>query len=359
MVHTDICIAGAGIIGLSLALELHARGLGVTVVEARLPLREASTAAAGMLAADDPHNPAELSPLAHRSVALYPEFLRRLQSLSGIAVPFQTSFTLQSVTDTPSAPLDYRLLTASDGIAPPLSSGFALLRERSLDPRQLASALLTAVASTTVHLLTGTPVLSTLAMGDSVAVSTSASAIEAARFVDCTGAWTSDPAYTVFPIKGQMLALALPAEFPMRRTLRTRDIYIVPRTAGPNAGRAIVGATVEDAGFDRIVHTAQIEDLRRQAIALVPELAHAPVLESWSGLRPATADRLPLIGPHPTKPRHWIATGHFRNGILLAPATARIMTQLLLNETPSLTTEAFSPSRPMASQRQSVFPERS
>lgn len=349
MVRSDICIAGAGIIGLSLALELQARGLSITVVEAGLPLREASTAAAGMLAADDPHNPAELSALAHLSIALYQQFLDRLQSLGGIAVPFQTAFTLQSADLQPSTTLEPRFLTSSDETAPPWSSGFTLLNEHSVDPRQLAAALLAAVASTSIHLSPQAPIISTSTREDSVVVSTSADTIEAAHFVDCTGAWASDPAYTVIPIKGQMLALALPPEFPMRRTLRTKDIYIVPRTAGPNAGRAIIGATVEDVGFDKIVHAEPIEDLRRHAVALVPELARAAVIESWSGLRPASADRLPLIGPHPTKPRHWIATGHFRNGILLAPATARIMTQLVLNETPSVSMEAFSPSRPMAS----------
>ena len=96
MLDTDICIAGAGVIGLSLALELHSRGLSVTVVEAGQPLREASWAAAGMLAVHDPHNPAELSELAELSVSLYPQFLSHLESLGGLSVPFQTLRTLQS-----------------------------------------------------------------------------------------------------------------------------------------------------------------------------------------------------------------------------------------------------------------------
>src|ERR1700731_3089458 len=95
MLHADICVAGAGIIGLSLALELHHRGARVIVVEANSPLLEASTAAAGMLAAEDPENPPQLIALSRRSLALYPQFLARIEQLGGLAVPFQTSLTLQ------------------------------------------------------------------------------------------------------------------------------------------------------------------------------------------------------------------------------------------------------------------------
>lgn len=348
MVHTDICIAGAGLIGLSLALELHRREIDVTVIEAGLAMREASTAAAGMLAADDPSNPTELAALSHLSIALYPEFLERLRRLGGEVVPFQTSHTLQATRAEGVAALDPRFLMASDEGAPALSSGFALLKEHSVDPRQLAVAVLAAVASARITLITESPVVSTQTTAETVMVSTGRTVIEAAQFVDCTGAWATDPAYEVRPVKGQMLAVALPAEFPMMRTLRTEEIYIVPRTSGPNAGRAIIGATVEDAGYDKTVHVEQVEELRRMAVALIPPLADAAVVETWSGLRPATADRLPLIGAHPMKRRHWVAAGHYRNGILLAPATARVTAQLLLRETPSVSVEPLSPARNMA-----------
>jgi glycine oxidase len=142
-----------------------------------------------------------------------------------------------------------------------------------------------------------------------------------------------------------MLSLALPGDLPLRTTVRTEDIYIVPRTLGPDAGRAIVGATVEEAGFDRTVEPAAIESLRQRAISLIPGLAHATIVDSWAGLRPATPDRLPILGPHPTRPHHWLATGHYRNGILLAPATAKVMSDLILDRTPAISLEAFSASR--------------
>jgi glycine oxidase len=348
MFRTDICIAGAGIIGLSLALELQASGLSVIVLEAGAPMQQASTAAAGMLAADDPHNPPELSALAHLSTSLYPAFLERIAKLSGIGVPFQTSRTLQSLHNATESDVSLSTNTAlasalDDELL--LPAGFKILREQSIDPRQLASSLLAAVGASSIVLFANEPTVATHAESDVVKVSTADRTIEAMHFVDCTGTWANDPLYSVAPIKGQMLAVALPEDFPLKMTVRTRDIYIVPRTAGPSAGRAIIGATIEDVGFDKIVHAAQIAELHRQASALLPPLAQATLLESWSGLRPATSDRLPILGAHPTRPHHWIATGHYRNGILLAPATAHIMAQLILGQAPALSLDAFSSSR--------------
>ena len=142
-----------------------------------------------------------------------------------------------------------------------------------------------------------------------------------------------------------MLSVALPASLPLDLVLRTPDVYIVPRTKGPGAGRAIIGATIEDAGFDTTVHPADIASLQAKAAALLPPLASAAVLESWAGLRPATPDGLPLLGPLRGEPRHLLAAGHYRNGILLAPATARVLADLATGVAPALDVTAFSPAR--------------
>src|SRR5271168_3538709 len=178
MLHADICVAGAGIIGLSLALELHHRGARVIVAESSSPLQQASTAAAGMLAAEDPDNPPQLLALSRHSRALYPEFLARIEHLSGIAVPFQTSLTLQQRPQPLAAAVAHHatssidkisaeapLAVASERIAQFLAPGFDLnrfqfLREHSIDPRQLASALLAAIRATSIQLLTDSPVRS-------------------------------------------------------------------------------------------------------------------------------------------------------------------------------------------------------
>ena len=316
------------------------------------PLAEASTAAAGMLAAGDPHNPPQLRPLAKLSLSLYPAFLDRLHVLSGIRVPFQTYSTCKPF---PLAPPPHaansppRTSPASFPHSTPGDHRFILLDEHSLDPRQLATALLAAVRATTIDLRPNTPVLSTRSSNNTVEIHTPTNILHTKKFVDCTGAWASATSHLaniqVAPKKGQMLSVSLPPSFPLELVVRTPDIYIVPRTSGPNAGRAIIGATIEDAGFDKTVHPSDIDHLRALAAALLPPLAQTPQLEAWAGLRPATPDGLPLLGALPAHPNHFIATGHYRDGILLAPATAHVMAQLLSGEAPSLDLRPFSPAR--------------
>lgn len=353
MHHSDICIAGAGIIGLSLALELRWRGLSVTVLDQSQPLSEASTAAAGMLAASDPDNPAALRKLADLSLSLYPSFIERLHALSGIAVPFHTSQTLQSQTS--SSP-DSLSLEALSKILPPLTPHhhhFTLIDEHSLDPRNLAASLLAAVRASTIDLESNTKVLSTRSIDNSVEVHTTRGIFHAAKFINCTGAWathsTLAPSAAIVPKKGQMLAIALPPALALPLVVRTHGMYIVPRTTGPNAGRAIIGATIEDAGFDKIVHPADIADLRALAAALLPALAEAQQLEVWAGLRPSTPDGLPFLGPSPDHANQFVAAGHYRNGILLAPATAHVMAQIVLGKPTAIDVSDYSPARTITS----------
>jgi glycine oxidase len=347
MGQPDFCIAGAGIIGLSLALELHHRGATITVLEQGTPLAQASTAAAGMLAAEDSENPPQLKPLADLSLSLYPAYLGRIESLSAIPVPFQTAATLQSSQSPTAISAD-----AAFDLLPQLVPGghrFLRLDEHSLDPRQLAQSLLAAVHATGIDLRPHTPVLSVRSLADSVEIATPSSHLSALRFIDCAGAWAgvsaSLPPSSVVPRKGQMLSVALPPSFPLDLVVRTPAVYIVPRIQGPNAGRAIIGATIEDKGFDKTVHPADIASLHVQAAALLPPLASATVIETWAGLRPATPDGLPLFGALPDRPHHLLATGHYRNGILLAPATALVLADLVTGISPSLDLTAFSPAR--------------
>ena len=300
-----VIIAGAGIIGLSTALELARLGFEVTVLERGEPMREASWAAAGMLAAGDPENPPALRPLADYSLRLYREYVARIEQLSGMRVPFRTTQTLQSGRE-----------------------GELALGELSLDPRDLCRALPVACRAAGVMLHAHTAVTALTPGGE---VHTDRGVRSAANFVDCRGAWSSTPALfqedlRVAPRKGQMLSVTLPAGVTLAHTLRTPAIYIVPR----GDGRVIVGATVEDAGFDTTVHADAIRMLFERACALWTPLSTGSISDSWAGVRPATPDGLPVIDE--VSSHRFVATGHYRNGILLAPGTASVVRDLLLRE---------------------------
>lgn len=354
MHQPDICIAGAGIIGLSLALELYRRGAQVTVLEQGQPLAEASTAAAGMLAATDPDNPPQLRAIADLSLSLYPSFLDCIQSLSGITVPFHTSTTLQELSPHSASFREQDALPPEtlSLLVPQLSPGkhrFFLIPEQSLDPRELAAAVLAAVRNTSIDLRPNTQIHRIQSTGKKIDVHIAEGVVSPRRLVDCAGAWSLTshllPHLQVTPRKGQMLSAVLPPSLPLHLVIRTPKIYIVPRSPSSGAQRAIIGATVEDAGFDKSVHTKDISHLHSLAAALLPPLANAPAVETWSGLRSAAQDGLPILGLVPDHPNLYIATGHYRNGILLAPATAHVMARILAGEPHSIDLSPFSPGR--------------
>ena len=350
MKHPDVCIAGAGIIGLTLALALTRQKLSVCVLSKGDPMAEASTAAAGMLAVDDPYNPPELQALANFSRSLYPALLTSLHRASTFPVSFQTHLTLQALS--PDHPAWGSAASTLSSLLPGAKSNgarFLALEEESLDPRELAPALFAAVLASHVHVQAATPVLSITETKASVIVKTSKGLLEADQFVDCTGAWSLSsaqlPSLRVVPRKGQMLTIPTPAALAPGIVLRSHEIYMVPRLHGPASGHTLIGATVEDVGFDRSVDPQQLEHLLQQATAFLPELRNAHILTSWSGLRPATDDLLPAIGRLPGFSRHLIASGHYRNGILLAPGTAELLARQISGQATSPLLSAFAPGR--------------
>ena len=309
----DVIVAGGGIIGLSIAMELASNGHRVRVIERGRVMAEASWAAAGMLAAHDPEHPRALAELAALSASLYPEYLRRIEELSGQRVALRT----------------VRALVTRGASA-------VWMDEASLDPRDLCAALPLAVVAAGVEVLEETEMLAATGGDSSVAVRTSRGTFEAGAFVACCGAWAEG----VEPYKGQMLSVRLPHRVELDYVIRSPEVYLVPR----GGGLVVIGATVERVGFDRRVELAALAGLRAQAAALWPPIAEASLVESWSGLRPGTHDSLPLIG-RTGRPRCWTATGHFRNGILLAPATALVIRQLFQGERPAVSLDAFAPQR--------------
>jgi glycine oxidase len=343
-VVADAAIAGGGIIGLSLGLELRRRGLSVVVIERQQAMSSASWAAGGMLAVHDPQNPPELLPLSVRSWELYPSFLERVETLSGKQVPLRTRRAMQYVDAARVSGV-----TAADmaEFAPGLDAGghiFEWIEEGSLDPNDVREALPAAFLAAGGTLLQDTEMRSVESAAQGVVVATSGQRISAGMFVNCCGAWAGDPErglgrLPVAPVKGQMANLRCAPER-LRCVVRAPGIYLIPR----GDGRVTIGATVEHVGFDETVQETSIRKLVAAALALLP-VAEAPAqMDMWAGLRPGTPDDLPILGAAEKK-HCWHATGHYRDGILLAPATAHVMAQAMLGERPDVALDAFAPGR--------------
>jgi len=132
----------------------------------------------------------------------------------------------------------------------------------------------------------------------------------------------------------------MPSRTLLKHVIRSANVYLIPRSDG----RLLVGATVEEAGFDKRTDPATIQRLHKAALALVPKLADARILEDWAGLRPGTPDALPILG-HTSTPGYYVATGHFRDGILLAPVTAQVVADVIEGRTPQHDLTPFSPAR--------------
>ena len=346
----EVIVAGGGIIGLSTALELARHGFQVRVLEKGRAMSEASWAAAGMLLPHDPARPPELARLAELSIRLYPEYLSTVEGLSGRSVRMRTQAAISTDEEdgTGVAMSPEEAQRRVPGLATEGRS-FYWVEEVSLDPRDLCAALPLAVAAAGVVLQEGTEVLSVRGKVDCVEISTSQGTLVAGTFVNCSGAWAAgirhpdlqrQPAAAVEPWKGQIFSVRVEPPLDLLYVLRSPEVYLVPR----GGGNIVVGATVERVGFDRRVDPLTIRRLQTQAAKLWPPIASAPVVESWTGLRPGTSDGLPVIG-NAGEPRCWVATGHFRNGILLAPATALIVRQLLQGKPPEVGLESFAPGR--------------
>jgi glycine oxidase len=343
-----IAVAGGGILGLSCALVLRRRGLQVTVLEAGEAAKEASWAAGGMLAVEDPENPPALLHLSRYSRALYGRFLQAIEELSRQRVTLRTHETIQVLDParTPSAgvplsPEEARRLVPGLGEA---NHAYLLLEEASLDPRELCTALRFAAIAGGVEVREHERVISVEAQGRGVLLTTARGTMRADASINCCGAWAAslDPSAGVAPCKGQMLVVAQPDGPRLTRVLRSPDVYLIPR----GDGRIVIGATVEDAGYSRQIDPAALSLLRQRAAALWPPAADALEVASWSGLRPASTDGLPMIGRcEPGNAPRFLAAGHYRNGILLAPGTAHAIADLICGITPSVDLAPFAPYR--------------
>jgi glycine oxidase len=358
MKNWDVIIIGGGIIGLSLSIELRKKGASILIVERGEPGREASSAAGGMLVDCLFETSDALQPLATASARMYPEFAHELEVESGLKVDLRDQGTILGLSSdhrhpglqTPALspeqlselePALARLTLDQDSER---KETLHYIKERSVDPRALTTAALKAAKHRGVDFSSGDAVTAVnLANGSVEGITTIKTKFHAPRVVNCAGAWSGQitpHAFPTRPVKGQMLCLAAPSRTLLKHVIRTPEAYLIPRSDG----RIIVGTTVEEAGFDKRTDVDTIQRLHRVAIALVPELRDAKILEDWAGLRPGTPDWLPILGATAT-PGYYVATGHFRDGILLAPITAQVMADVITGKEPEHDLKAFSPSR--------------
>lgn len=349
----DVIIIGGGIIGLSLAIALRKRGATVLVVERGEPGREASHAAGGMLVDCPLETTPALQALAAASAHMYPEFTHELEVESGMKVDLRDLGTIvfPREEEMPGWAEAWRTSLAVPAPArelePSISSqsGHAfLLKERSVDPRALTAAALKTAKNRGVDFSSGDAVTAVnVSDGQVSGVTTTKTAFLADKVVNCAGAWSGQigpHSFPTRPVKGQMLCLAMPQRDLLKHVIRSPEVYLIPRSDG----RLLVGATIEEAGFDKRTVPATIQRLHQAALQLVPKLKDARILEDWAGLRPGTPDNLLIMGPTATA-GYYAATGHFRDGILLTPITAQLMADVIEGRPPQFDLNPFSPSR--------------
>jgi glycine oxidase len=344
----EAVIVGGGVIGLSCAWRAARRGAAVIVLERQRPPAGATRVAAGMLApvGELTFGEPELLELTLASARLYPDFVAELENASGIATGHAVSGALHVALDRDEAAQLRRVhdLQRSLGLAaewlpagacrelepaltPSLAGGVHAAGEASIDPRAVTAALLGALRAEGVEVRSGEEVAEAMFEGERLAGVRTASGEElrARSVVLAAGAWSGRAEWlppaarpAVRPVKGQILELRSPdGRAPCGRILASERVYLVPR----EDGRLIVGATVEERGFDTAVTAGGVHELLREAYRLLPEVAELELVEATAALRPATPDNLPLIGPGAVDGLI-LATGHYRNGILLAPLTA-------------------------------------
>ena len=361
-----VTVVGGGIIGCATAYELAKAGCAVTLFERATPGAEASSAAAGMLA---PLGDASGSPFERLAVAswqLYPAVVEELRSRTGVDVEYVTRGTIYPLFDaedvrraeTRVAGREMRefgieawdtadVRVREPALATRVRGAMFVGADHWVNSQRLVVAYAQAAAAAGVILRAGTSVSRIIVEdGRTHGVVADGDRCEADAVLLTAGAWTAALAASfgarlrVEPARGQMLALTHVPPV-LTHTVRTDDVYLVPRPSG----ELLIGATVERVGFQRTVTAEGISSLLAAAIGLVPSLGSLPIVRTWYGFRPWAPDGLPIMGPWPDVEGLWVATAHFRNGILLAPITAHLMTEWMVSGEPGVRVEEFAPQR--------------
>ncbi len=364
MKTADVAIIGAGVIGASIAETLsRSSGLRIALLERSEPGCEASNAAAGVLAvASGQARRGVLLELRRLSGAMFPELVGRLQEETGIDVGYRRD-GLISLAFTESELLELRqlvehrctqglpcaMVTATDvlrlepAVNPGVCGAAVFPADCAINSERFVAALIAAAQRSGVDLYRQTGVRSVVCTGSAVRLDADGECFEAAKVIGAAGAWSPQllaacgVKVPVRPARGEMLAVR-PATWRVRHTLANGEGYLVPR----DDGEVLIGSTTTFGGFGKHVTEEGLGLLRARAAAMVPRFGEATEVRRWAGLRPCPTIRRPIIAPLPAMENIILATGHHRNGILLAPMTARLVTELVLGLPPSVLMRPFS-----------------
>lgn len=362
--RTEVLVIGGGVIGVAVADAVAGRGIPVVVLERARVGAEASGGAAGLLAPlIEAAGPGPFLDLALAGRALFHEEAAALRRDTGVDIGYRETGTLRVAEDADLvAELRHRVAWERErGLAvtwlgpaelaerePALRAGLAgalfSAGDHQVTSARLVEALARRAASRGASLVEGLGAARLLRIERRVVGvrTTTGDEYRARSVVLAAGPWSAalEARIPVRPVKGQLVHLR-PEGAIVRHPVFASGCYVVPKADG----RVIVGATEEDVGFDWAPREAATAELLERARALVPALRDVPLESAWAGLRPALPDRLPVIGASERAPGLIVATGHFRNGILLSLITGRIVAALVAGEPPALDLASFSPDR--------------